>query len=75
MSTSFSPSPNSTISPRHEEIAECARQHWTEAGQPQGRDEEFWLEAERRLRRVHEAPDVTAAILATFSQPVTHRSY
>ncbi|MEO6992089.1 MAG: DUF2934 domain-containing protein [Lacunisphaera sp.] len=73
MSPSLPSVMHSTITPTHEEIAECARQHWTEAGQPQGHDEEFWLEAERRLRLVHEVPDVTGAILATFSQPVTHR--
>jgi hypothetical protein len=33
----------------HEEVARCARQIWHEYGQPSGRDEEIWFEAERRL--------------------------
>jgi hypothetical protein len=33
----------------HEEVARCAQQIWHEYGQPSGRDEEIWFEAERRL--------------------------
>jgi hypothetical protein len=57
--------------PTHEEIAQCARGLWTEASQPCGRDEEFWLKAERRLLAFNPQPDVTAVILATLEQPVT----
>jgi hypothetical protein len=35
--------------PRHDEIAQCARELWSQSGQPQGRDEAIWLEAESRL--------------------------
>jgi hypothetical protein len=34
----------------HEEVAQCAHQIWQEYGQPTGRDEEIWFEAERRLQ-------------------------
>jgi hypothetical protein len=38
--------------PRHsyDEIAACARSIWLEKGRPDGRDEEIWFEAERRLK-------------------------
>ncbi len=71
MSTAFSSASQSSVAPSRDEIAPCARDLWAEAGQPEGRDEEFWLEAEYRLRSARRAPDVTAAILATLSQPVT----
>jgi len=35
--------------PTHEAIASRARRLWEEAGRPEGRDEEFWLRAERQL--------------------------
>lgn len=38
------------LRPSHEEIAGRARQLWSDYGQPSGRDEEIWLEAERQLR-------------------------
>jgi hypothetical protein len=41
--------------PTHDEISAQARQRWEQAGQPVGRDEEFWLQAERELRRRGEA--------------------
>jgi thiosulfate reductase cytochrome b subunit len=33
----------------HEQIAALAKQKWEQASQPEGRDEEFWLAAEREL--------------------------
>jgi hypothetical protein len=48
-------------SPSHDEIAQCARELWTESGQPEGRDQAIWFEAERRLvseRRVPLKPAV-----------------
>jgi hypothetical protein len=33
----------------NQQIAEKAEQLWRQAGQPQGRDDEFWLAAEREL--------------------------
>lgn len=39
----------------HEEIRLRASELWQRAGQPQGRDTEFWLAAEHELRREHDA--------------------
>ncbi|MDX2185850.1 MAG: DUF2934 domain-containing protein [Opitutaceae bacterium] len=41
--------PNLRTRPLHEEISERARDLWQRYGQPEGRDEEIWLEAERQL--------------------------
>jgi hypothetical protein len=38
------------------EIAARAYRLWSEAGQPQGRDEEFWTAAEQELRNEEVAP-------------------
>lgn len=54
--------------PRHEEIAELARQLWERAGQPIGRDLEFWLRAETQL-----APAVAKPAGATASPPLPGR--
>jgi Protein of unknown function (DUF2934) len=40
----------------HDEIAQCARELWTESGQPEGRDQAIWFEAERRLISERRAP-------------------
>ena len=37
------------LAPSPDEIAQCAREIWSESGQPEGRDDVIWLEAERRL--------------------------
>ena len=42
--------------PSHDEIAQCARELWTESGEPEGRDEAIWFEAERRLISERRAP-------------------
>lgn len=34
----------------HDEIAHLAYQHWERDGRPQGRDREYWLEAEQQLK-------------------------
>lgn len=71
-SSPASPSPQSSpagsasavpanIRPSHDEIAGRARQLWSDYGQPSGRDEEIWLEAERQLR----APGDRATIKET----------
>jgi hypothetical protein len=36
--------------PTHEEIARCAARIWHDQGCPADRDEEFWLEAEKKLQ-------------------------
>ncbi len=46
--TSATPVPPA-LRPSHDEIAGRARQLWSDYGQPSGRDEEIWLEAERQL--------------------------
>ena len=35
--------------PTHDEISAKAKELWEKAGEPQGRDEEFWLRAELML--------------------------
>jgi hypothetical protein len=35
--------------PTHDEISRRAQEIWQEHGSPSGRDEEFWLEAEKQL--------------------------
>jgi len=49
-------------SPSHDEIAQCARELWTESGRPDGRDEAIWFEAERRLISERRAPLKPAAV-------------
>ncbi len=46
----------------HDEIAQCARELWTESGQPEGRDEAIWFEAERRLVSELRAARAPAAV-------------
>jgi hypothetical protein len=41
--------PERAAPPSHEEITERARRIWQERGQPEGKDLEHWLEAERQL--------------------------
>jgi len=36
--------------PSHDEISEHARSLWQSRGQPEGQDNEIWLDAERELR-------------------------
>ncbi len=40
---------NTSAVPLREEISKRARQIWEESGSPSGRDEEFWLKAEREV--------------------------
>lgn len=39
----------SRVQVAHDEISRRAQQRWESAGRPDGRDAEFWLEAEREL--------------------------
>jgi hypothetical protein len=45
--------------PTEEKIRKRAREIWEENGRPTGRDEEFWLQAERELQEeeLKETPD------------------
>ncbi len=71
MSTSLPSATNATVAPSHDEIAQCARELWTEAGHPEGRDDEFWYEGEQRLLAARQVPNVSAVMVATLAQPVT----
>jgi hypothetical protein len=44
-----------TQEPTVEEITRVAHSIWEEAGRPEGRDVEHWLEAESRLRQGRQA--------------------
>jgi Protein of unknown function (DUF2934) len=54
----------------HDEIAQCARELWTESGQPEGRDQAIWFEAERRLVSERRAPLKPAVV----PQATAHKS-
>lgn len=45
------PAPAPRVLPSHGEISHCAKTLWSLMGQPAGRDDLIWLEAERRLNR------------------------
>jgi hypothetical protein len=49
MKTKSNP-PTPVSAPTYEQTADRARQLWEKNGTPEGRDVEFWLEAERQLR-------------------------
>jgi hypothetical protein len=40
--------------PTHDEITQRAQTLWEQAGRPEGRDTEHWLQAERELRKERE---------------------
>lgn len=50
----LSSSPFKTPPPTHDQISALAHAIWLDRGEPQGRDVEHWLEAERQLRGVAE---------------------
>lgn len=54
--------------PSHDDIAQCARELWTESGRPSNRDEAIWLEAERRLVAARRAPAAAANIVPVLSR-------
>lgn len=53
----------------HEEIARRARALWEQYGQPSGRDEQIWLEAERQLRGLDLTDQKIVAKLAAQAGP------
>ena len=65
--------PATLITPTHDEIADCARALWNELGQPVGRDEAIWLEAEQRFIASRMLPNITAVSLSILAQPVTRQ--
>jgi Protein of unknown function (DUF2934) len=40
--------------PSNAEIQQRAHQLWEQAGRPEGRDDEFWFQAEQELREMEE---------------------
>lgn len=50
-SPTWTTSSTPSISPSRDEIAARAAAIWEQNGRPAGRDEEFWLDAERQLAR------------------------
>ena len=70
MTISLSSNTDSTVHPDHDEIAQSACELWENAGQPEGRNDEFWLEAENRIRSNSQMPSVSDAIWTTLTHPV-----
>ena len=58
--------------PSHDEIAQCARELWTESGQPEGRDQAIWIEAERRLISERRLPLEIAAMPPPAARQPSH---
>ncbi len=54
--------------PKHDDIAQCARELWIESGRPSNRDEAIWLEAERRLIAARRSPAAAANIMPVLSR-------
>jgi len=57
-------------SPTHEQISRRAYEIFIERGQPEGRDLEHWLEAEKQLRATGQ-PKSAAPMAATPNTPST----
>ena len=65
---------HSTLShPTEDQIRDRARQYYEDAGSPSGRDEEFWLKAERDLQE-EELPSNDLRTPAPASTPETSAS-
>lgn len=64
--------PMKTLS--HDEVAQCAHQIWQEYGQPSGRDEEIWYEAERRLQAGRKDSDDDADVSRREADTTTTES-
>jgi hypothetical protein len=65
--------PATLSTPTHDEIADCARALWNELGQPAGRDDAIWLEAEQMFIISRMRPNITAVSLSILAQPVTRQ--
>jgi len=69
MNTTHASPADSTVISDHEEIAKQAHKLWLEAGEPQGRDEEFWLEAEHYWLHLNDQQsDAPTTALSTLSE-------
>ncbi len=47
--------------PTDEQIREAAHRLWLEAGKPEGREQEFWHQAERQLQVLGNQPNLPVA--------------
>ena len=70
MTTSLSSNTDSIVHPSHDEIAQGACELWEKAGQPEGRNDEFWFDAINRIRSNRQTPSVSEAIRTTLTHPV-----
>ena len=62
---------------QHEVISHLAHELWEESGKPQGRDLDFWLEAEKKALTASSnfrAPAVTTAPLVTSRKQLRRRT-
>jgi hypothetical protein len=62
------------LAPNHSEIEQCARDLWTNSGQPAGIDDEIWLEAEQRLIAAKRAPLPMTGVPHTLARYGARRS-
>lgn len=62
------PIPTEATALLRDDIAQIAREIWTESGKPDGRDLAIWLEAERRL---NSAQNAVAAIILPAPPPTS----
>jgi len=47
--------------PSEDHIRARAHELWEQAGKPEGRDDEFWLQAEQALKATEELRDIATA--------------
>ena len=59
--------------PNHDEIAQGACEIWTMAGQPEGRNDEFWFEAEKSIISNRQSHNVSDFIVETLTRPVSRQ--
>jgi hypothetical protein len=66
--------PATIIPPTHEDISQRATSIWQSYGQPEGRDTEIWLEAERQLLGINPLVKTggdTSMVAISFGETVT----
>src|SRR6266705_2095195 len=64
-------SPQNQTKAAGEKIAGVAYTLWERAGRPSGRDEEFWLEAERQIAAAREPSVARSQTSRSAAQPAT----
>jgi hypothetical protein len=60
------------LNPSYDEISSRARDLWLSYGSPEGRDEEFWLSAERELRNppMSKSRRLKACVVTSAATPI-----